>query len=148
MKTVRWFALAAGVNLLATAPASMLGPATAFATSAAGVDAVTISQSTVDGKDYITREITIQPGGSTGWHYHDGEVFGVIREGTLTHDTADCTVDGIYPAGAPITEASGPDHVHIGRNLEPVPLVMWVTYIDAAGAPLSVDAPDPGCGFA
>jgi mannose-6-phosphate isomerase-like protein (cupin superfamily) len=147
MKIVRWFALAVGVNLMATVPASVLGPATAFATPATGVDAVTISQSTVDGRDYITREITILPGGSTGWHYHDGEVFGVIREGTLTHDAADCTVDGIYPDGAPITEASGPDHVHIGRNLESVPLVMWVTYIDAAGAPLSVDVPDPGCGF-
>ena len=113
-----------------------------------GVEAVTISQATVDGIDYITREITIAPGGSTGWHYHDGRVYGVIREGTLTHDAANCTVDGIYPTGAPITEASGPDHVHIGRNLEPVPLKMWVLYIKPAGTPLSVDAPDPGCGFA
>ena len=34
------------------------------------------------------------------------------------------------------------------RNLEPVPLKMWVLYIKPAGTPLSVDAPDPGCGFA
>jgi mannose-6-phosphate isomerase-like protein (cupin superfamily) len=120
----------------------------ASATGSPGVEAVTISQATVDGVDYITREITIAPGGSTGWHYHEGRVFGVIREGTLTHDAANCTVDGIYPAGAPITEASGPGNVHIGRNLEPVPLKMWVLYIQPAGTPLSVDAPDPGCGFA
>ncbi len=120
----------------------------ASATGSTGVEAVTISQATVDGVDYITREITIAPGGSTGWHYHEGRVFGVIREGTLTHDAANCTVDGIYPAGAPITEASGPGNVHIGRNLEPVPLKMWVLYIQPAGTPLSVDAPDPGCGFA
>jgi hypothetical protein len=25
---------------------------------------------------------------------------------------------------------------------------MWVLYIKPAGTPLSVDAPDPGCGFA
>jgi hypothetical protein len=148
MKTVRWFALILPAFLAATAPASMLSPVTAFATPSAGTEAVTISQAAVDGIDYITREITIQPGGSTGWHYHDGRVFGVVREGTLTHNKADCTVDGVFGAGAPITEESGPNNVHIGRNLEPIPLVMWVVYIEPAGTLLSVDAPDPGCGFA
>ena len=62
--------------------------------AAGGTEAVDLSQATVDGIDYITREITIAPGGSTGWHYHDGRVFGVIRQGTLTHNKADCTVDG------------------------------------------------------
>jgi hypothetical protein len=148
MKTVRWFALILPAFLAATAPASMLSPVTAFATPSAGTEAVTISQAAVDGIDYITREITIQPGGSTGWHYHDGRVFGVVREGTLTHNKADCTVDGVFGAGAPITEESGPNNVHIGRNLEPIPLVMGVVYIEPAGTLLSVDAPDPGCGFA
>jgi hypothetical protein len=148
MKTVRWCALLLPAFLAATLPASMFAPAAAFATQPVNIDAVTISQATVDGIDYITREITIQPGGSTGWHYHDGRVFGVIRQGTLTHNKADCTVDGVFGAGTPITEASGPDNVHIGRNLEPIPLVMWVVYIEPAGTPLSVDAPDPGCTFA
>jgi hypothetical protein len=148
MQTVRWFALILPAFLVATTPASMLSPVTAFATPSAGTEAVAISQAAVDRIDYITREITIQPGGSTGWHYHDGRVFGVIRAGTLTHNKADCTVDGVFGAGAPITEESGPNNVHIGRNLEPIPLVMWVVYIEPAGTPLSVDAPDPGCGFA
>jgi hypothetical protein len=143
MKTVRWFALAAA----ATVPASMFAPATAFATTPVNTEALTMSQATVDGIDYIAREITIQPGGSTGWHYHDGRVFGVVREGTLTHNKADCSVDGVFPTGSPVTEASGPDNVHIGRNLEPVPLVLWIVYIEPAGTPLSVDVPDPGCGI-
>ncbi|SEH63080.1 hypothetical protein SAMN04489835_2246 [Mycolicibacterium rutilum] len=138
--------------LLAVATTALLGLAvpspTASATPGTGVEARTIAQATVDGVDYITREITIAPGGSTGWHYHDGQVYGLIRAGTLSHDAATCASDGVYPAGAPITEASGPDHVHIGRNLGPAPLVMWVLYINPAGTPLSVDAPDPGCGFA
>jgi quercetin dioxygenase-like cupin family protein len=141
MKTVRWFALLAA----ATVPASMVLPATAFATQAVNIDAATISQSTVDGVDYITREITIQPGGSTGWHYHDARVFGVVRDGTLTRTMADCT-DVVSPAGSAVTEDSGPNHVHIGRNLGPVPLVLWIDYIEPAGSPLSVDVPDPGCG--
>ena len=90
MKTVRWFALVAG--LAATVPASTVLSATAFATPPENADPVVISQATVDGVDYITREITIQPGGSTGWHYHDGRVFGVVREGTLTRTMADCSV--------------------------------------------------------
>ncbi len=122
MKTVRWFALLAA----ATVPASMVLPATAFATPGVNIDAATISQSTVDGVDYITREITIQPGGSTGWHYHDARVFGVVREGTLTRTMADCT-DVVSPAGSAVTEDSGPNHVHIGRNLGPVPLVLWMS---------------------
>src|ERR1700704_1372818 len=141
MKTVRWFALAAA----ATVPASILAPATAFATPSVGTDAVTISQSTVDGIDYITREITIQPGGSTGWHYHDGRVFGVVREGTLTRSMADCSVV-VSPEGSAVTEETGANHVHIGRNLGPEPLKMWIDYIEPAGAPLAVDVPDPGCG--
>ena len=84
------------------------GSPTAAAIPSTGVEAVTISQATVDGIDYITREITIAPGGSTGWHYHDGRVYGVIREGTLTHDAANCTVDGIYPRARPSPRPADP----------------------------------------
>src|SRR5712675_483831 len=145
MKTVRWFALAVIGNLAAALPASMALSATAYATPAENTDAVVISQATVNGVDYITREITIQPGGSTGWHYPDARVFGVVREGTLTRAMADCT-DVVSPAGSAVTEDSGPNHVHIGRNLGPVPLELWIDYIEPAGSPLSVDVPDPGCG--
>src|SRR5436190_15882201 len=136
MKTVRWFALLA----TAIVPASTVLSATASATAPVMADAVTISQSTVNGIDYITREITIQPGGSTGWHYHDGRVFGVVREGTLTRTMADCT-DVVSPTGSAVTEDSGADHVHIGRNLGPVPVVLWVDYIEPAGSPQAVDVP-------
>jgi hypothetical protein len=90
--------------------------ATASATPGEGVEVETLSQATVDGQDYVTKQITIAPGGSTGWHWHPGRVFGVIREGTLTHDMANCTEDGSYPAGSPVTEGTGPDNVHIGRG--------------------------------
>ena len=126
-------------------PASTVLCATAYATPSENADPVVISQARVDGVDYITREITIQPGGSTGWHYHDGRVFGVVREGTLTRNMADCSVIA-SPAGSAVTEDSGSDHAHIGRNLGPEPLVLWIDYIQPAGTPLSVDVPDPGCG--
>jgi quercetin dioxygenase-like cupin family protein len=141
-----------GLCLLATATAiatlTSLGPVP-MAAATAGIDvaAETLSTATVNGHDYVTRQITIQPGGSTGWHWHAGEVYGVIREGTLTHYAADCSVDGVFPAGSPITEATGKNHVHLGRNLGPDPLVMWVSYVEPAGGPLASDAPNPGCDF-
>lgn len=140
MKTVRWFALVAA----ATVSALMVFSPTAFATPPVGVEAVVISQSTVDGIDYITREITIQPGGSTGWHYHDGRTFGVVREGTLTRTMEDCS-EVVSPTWVGVTEESG--GVHVGRNLGPVPVVVWVVRIAPAGTPWSVDVPSPGCGI-
>jgi len=141
MKTVRWFALYA----TAIVPASMVLSATASATPGVGVDSVIISQATVNGIDYITKEITIQPGGNTGWHYHDGRVFGVVREGTLTRTMSDCS-EVVSPEGSAVTEESGPNAVHIGRNLGPGPVKLWVDYIEPAGTPQAVDVPDPGCG--
>jgi quercetin dioxygenase-like cupin family protein len=143
MKTVRWFALLA----TASVPVTTVLSATASATAPVMTDAVTISQATVNGVDYITKEITIQPGGSTGWHYHDGRVFGVVRDGTLTRTMSDCT-DEVSPAGSAVIEDSGRNHVHIGRNLGPDPVVLWVDYIEPAGSPQAVDVPDPGCGIA
>jgi quercetin dioxygenase-like cupin family protein len=143
MKTVRWFALL----ITATVPVSTALSATAAATPSENADAVIISQATVDGVDYITREITIQPGGSTGWHYHDGRVFGVVREGTLTRTMKDCSVVA-SPEGSAVTEDSGPDHTHIGRNLGPGPLVLWVDYIEPAGTRWRWTCPIPAAGKA
>ncbi|AKN18308.1 cupin [Mycobacterium haemophilum DSM 44634] len=123
-------------------------PPIASATPGQGVSAVVLSQTTLNGQDRVLREITIAPGGSTGWHWHDGNLFGVIRQGTLTHNLADCSIDGIYGPGDAITEPSGPDHAHIGRNLGPTPVLMQIVYINPAGSPLSRDAHDPGCGYA
>jgi quercetin dioxygenase-like cupin family protein len=135
-----WTAIGAGIALAAMTPAS------AHATPPTGVSAVTLSKQTVDGKDYIVSDITIAPGGSTGWHTHRGEIYGVMKSGTLTH-AADCSQDGVYQAGEPITDPTGPDHVHIARNLGTTPLELEVTYVDPAGAPTSDSAPNPGCDF-
>jgi quercetin dioxygenase-like cupin family protein len=143
MHTICWFAPFIGATLAALTP-----QATASATPGYGVDGVILSQATFRGHDYVTRQITIEPGGSTGWHFHDGRVYGLIKEGTLTHNTSDCSVDGIFNPGDTITEAAGSGDVHIGRNLGQTAVVMQVVYIDPVGSPLSDDAPDPGCGFA
>lgn len=133
---------------LAAAVAPVVAPPSASATPSDQISGVTLSQTTVDGRDYVLREITIEPGGSTGWHWHPGTVFGVVRQGTLTHNRADCSLDGSYGTGDPVTEPGGPEHAHIGRNLGSTPVVMQAVYLLPVGAPLVEDAPDPGCGYA
>jgi quercetin dioxygenase-like cupin family protein len=127
--------------------AMTLLPATASATPPTGVTGVILAQTTAGGKDYVLREITVQPGGSTGWHFHDGALFAVARQGTLTHNAHDCSVDGVFHTGQAILEPSGADHVHIGRNLGRTRVVLEVRYVNPAGSPLAEDAPNPGCGF-
>ncbi len=133
--------------LTAILAVAMIMPATASATTAEGVTATVLWQTTTAGTDYVFREITIAPGGSTGWHWHNGQLYGAIKQGTLTHNMADCSVDGIYSAGSGVFEPSGPDRVHIGRNAGDTPLVMQILYVLPAGSALSEDAPNPGCPF-
>jgi quercetin dioxygenase-like cupin family protein len=112
-----------------------------------GVTGTIVWQKTVGHTDYVLREITIPPHQSTGWHYHDGTLYGVVKQGTLTHDDKNCRQDGLYRTGQSITEPSGSGHVHIGRNLGATNVVLEVLYVNPAGSPLSEDAPNPGCAF-
>jgi quercetin dioxygenase-like cupin family protein len=43
--------------------------------------------------DMVFERITIQPGGSTGWHYHLGPILAVVDSGTLTHYDDHCGVE-------------------------------------------------------
>lgn len=139
----RVWVIAATVGLfLATATAT-----TAHATAPIGVSSVVLSKQTIGGKDYIVTDITIAPHGSTGWHWHRGEIYGVVRAGTLTHYMADCKQDGVYQPGDPIRDPTGADHVHLARNLGDTPVDLEVTYVDPAGAPTADSVPNPGCDF-
>jgi quercetin dioxygenase-like cupin family protein len=112
-----------------------------------GVTGRIIADGTAGGTHVVVREITLPPGQSTGWHFHDGSVYGLVKQGTLSHFDASCKSDGVYRAGSSISEPSGADHVHIGRNLGKVPVVLDVIYALPVGSPLSEDAPNPGCDF-
>ncbi|MFJ3308926.1 cupin domain-containing protein [Streptomyces sp. NPDC086549] len=127
---------------------TVLAGGTADATPAGpGVTGRVISRTTVGGTDYVLREVTIPPGQTTGWHYHDGPVYGYVRQGTLTHYHADCAQDGLYRTGTTVYEPGGPGDVHLGANRGDKPLVLDVLYVLPHGAPFSEDAPNPGCSF-
>lgn len=104
-------------------------------------------QTTIGPTDYILREITIPAGQATGWHYHDGNLYGRVKQGTLSHFDATCESDGVYPRGSHIQEPGGPGNVHIGVNKGRTPVVLEVLYVLPTGSPFSEDAPNPGCDF-
>ncbi|MFG1770930.1 cupin domain-containing protein [Nocardia salmonicida] len=93
---------------------------------------------------FTFRRITIAPGGTLGWHYHDGNVLAVITAGQVTRYETDC-VPTTYSAGQGLSETVGPDHVHVGRNLGNEPAELYVAYVNLANEPLFVDAPAPDC---
>lgn len=140
--------LRAGVAALAAAGAVFAGGAPALATPPGpGVTGTVLSQTTVGTTDYILRELTIPAGQSTGWHYHDGTLYGWVKQGTLSHFNSSCDPDGVYPHGTFIQEPAGAGHVHIGVNKGKTPVVLDVLYVLPHGAPFSEDAPNPGCDF-
>ncbi|MFF4120025.1 cupin domain-containing protein [Streptomyces sp. NPDC001714] len=132
----------------AVAAGTLLTCGTAYATPAGpGVTGRVISQTTVGDTDYVLREITVPPGQTTGWHYHDGPVYGYVQKGTLSHFHSDCKEDGVYQRGGTVYESGGPGDVHLGANLGDTDLVLDVLYVLPHGSPYSESVPNPGCDF-
>jgi quercetin dioxygenase-like cupin family protein len=94
--------------------------------------------------EFVIRQITIAPGGSTGWHYHSGTLLAIVHKGMLTRTDSHCRSVS-YSAGQSLVEPSGSGEIHVGRNLGTEPVELYVTYVDPARSPLSIDASDPGC---
>jgi quercetin dioxygenase-like cupin family protein len=149
----RHLAVSLFAGIAMAVPSAAVLPTVAWATPGSGVTGTVLatgtSADTIRAKnrgptDVAVRHIVIDPGGSTGWHYHTGELIAVVQAGTLTRLLDDCAVE-VSRAGQTFVEPSGRRHVHIGRNLGSEPVELYVTYVLPAGDPLSVDAPDPGC---
>lgn len=102
-----------------------------------------------DDVDVVTQQITISPGGHTGWHSHPGPVFVTIASGTMTFYDADdptCTAVTYGPADSFVDRGGG--HVHTARNEGTTDLVLYATYLVPVGAAIRTDAAAPGtCPF-
>ncbi|MEV0294427.1 cupin domain-containing protein [Nocardia sp. NPDC050710] len=92
--------------------------------------------------EVILRRTLIEPGGSSGWHYHDGTLLVLVTRGTLDHPGAD-GAPVTYRRGRLFREPSGPNHPLVARNLGPVPVAIVVLYLNPIGAPLSRGIPPP-----
>jgi quercetin dioxygenase-like cupin family protein len=93
-------------------------------------------------------QVTIDPGGTLGWHSHLGPSFVIVKSGTASFYHADdptCTRHEI-PTGSSLFEPAG--NVHIVRNEGSEPLVNVVVQLIPTGAPRLISEPDPGnCPF-
>jgi quercetin dioxygenase-like cupin family protein len=140
-------ATAEGLLVLATTAVVSATPGTGVrsAVLAKGTSPDGIVVSSREKTDVAVLEITIAPGGSTGWHYHDGHLIAVVKSGTLTRTLHDCSTEATPPGGS-FVEPAGRNQTHLGRNLGTDPVVLLVTYVLPAGQPLSQDAPAPSCG--
>lgn len=101
----------------------------------------------VDVAQFSVVKFTIEPGGVFGWHQHGGPVLVVVAEGTLSYysDEPGCQAK-VYEAGSALIDPG--DHTHNARNEGSTDLVLYATFLLQEGAPLRIDAPDPGvCPF-
>lgn len=98
--------------------------------------------------DTAVQQVSINPGGHTGWHTHPGVTFVSITqgEGTLYHAGvagAPCTGDK-YAVGSGVFQSF--KDVHTLRNEGSVPLVVHAFYVLPPGTPntaIRTDQPQP-----
>jgi quercetin dioxygenase-like cupin family protein len=96
-----------------------------------------------DNTDIAVVDITVTPGGHSGWHYHPGPVLVVVKTGTITFymgDDPSCSPQ-VHPAGTTFIEKGG--MVGLARNQGEVNATVVATFFVPAGSPLRIDAPEP-----
>src|SRR5262245_52839032 len=88
-RVVRWALLSAGI----AGVFAVVTVAPGGATPPSGLTQVPLARGTNSsngtiplqaGTDIVMTQITVQPGGSSGWHSHPGGAIIVVKEGTLT----------------------------------------------------------------
>ena len=111
-------------------------------------DRIKIQTQPHDLSDIAVLQITIQPGGNTGWHSHPGPGLVAVKSGVVAlYDGDDRTCTPRYvTAGNGFFEPAG--HVHFVKNVGSVDYVAYATFVLPVGAPARIDAPSPGnCPF-
>jgi quercetin dioxygenase-like cupin family protein len=94
--------------------------------------------------DVVTLEVTVAPGGTSGWHSHGGAVVVTVAGGTATLYEASRTTcaEETVPAGQAFWEAANlPSHVLVNEGSEP--LVVYATFFLQDGAAPVIDQPRP-----
>ena len=149
-RAVRWATLSVGLVGLVT----MLTVTPSEATPSVGLTNINLARGTDTshgtiplrfGTDIAMSQITVNPGGSSGWHSHPGGAIIIVKEGTLTtyrsagHKCKATT----YTAGQAFIERPG--EVDQVLNTGSVPYVLYVTFprVPPGGA-TRTDEPDPG----
>lgn len=85
--------------------------------------------------DFAVQQVSVGPGGSTGWHTHPGPAFVLVKSGEFTlYEGDDASCRGtVYRAGQSFVD-EGFGNVHIGRNEGSANLELYVVYLAPAPA--------------
>lgn len=149
-RSARWALLTVGlagvVTALTAAPSGATPPSGLTNTPLArGIDT---SDGTIPlqfGTDIAMVQITVNPGGSSGWHSHPGGAIIIVKHGELTvykSVGSDCQAT-TYTAGQAFIERPGEldDVVNDGQD----PYVLYVTFPRVPpGGFTRIDEPNPG----
>jgi quercetin dioxygenase-like cupin family protein len=97
------------------------------------------------GTDVAMAQITVDPGGSSGWHSHPGGAIVIVKEGSFTVYSpvgGQCRT-ATYSAGQAFIERPG--EIDDVLNTGTVPYVLFVTFPGVPpGGSARIDQPDPG----
>jgi quercetin dioxygenase-like cupin family protein len=155
--------LAAGVAATGSVAAAAIAMVPDDATSPSGVHITPLSTATLRAdvratgsgirirthgpKVVLVTSITVDPGGSFGWHTHPGPVIATVAKGTLAlyqPNGHGCPRSTVRPGHAFI---EGGGDVHLARNEGSAPVELNATFLARAGTKeflTPVDEP-PGC---
>ena len=87
-------------------------------------------------------DVTLVPGGYTGWHHHPAILLSSMISGSIEWYDAQCNKH-VYNAGDSWTENTS---IHDVRNVGAANAHFMITYIIAKGQPRRIDEPAPACG--
>jgi quercetin dioxygenase-like cupin family protein len=138
----RVFGAVLGVSVVALTGAALATPPSGFTTSilargSAGPlnvrhDGIRLSTRHHVSADVTVATVTIDPGGSSGWHHHPGVVLVVVQSGAVTFYDDHCRAD-VHPAGSTFIESS--DSPGLARNNGTSPAVVEATFIVPESTP-------------
>ena len=149
-RAMRWAAVSVGLAGVITATTLPPGGAT----PPAGLTLTPLAQGTNGsggtvplqaGTNVVMAQITVTPGGVSGWHSHPGGAIIVVQQGSLTVYASvgnNCETK-TYTAGQAFVERPG--EVDQVKNTGTIPYVLYVTFPRVPqGASARTDEPDPG----
>lgn len=138
---------AAAVGIAIATPPSGVTPvvhaASATLADDVRVNADRVKFQTKDPVDVSMLTLTVEPGGTTGWHSHPGFAVIAVTEGVGTLYAADCSSQ-TFEAGEAFVEA-GDDPPTEFRNETSDPVVLAVSFVAPQDAAIIRDEPSPGC---